>query len=155
MLVITRRKGESLVIGENVRLTVVEVQDDKVRLGIVAPTGVPIQRLEFLELIRDRPTLVSRSAEEAGLLRAILDDPADDVPRLIYADWLEDRGDPRGEFIRVQCELASLDGDDPRRQVLRERERGLLQENEAAWRSALPLGFFHGPFVRGFVQGTL
>jgi uncharacterized protein (TIGR02996 family) len=38
----------------------------------------------------------------------ILAEPDDDTPRLIYADWLEERGDPRGEFIRVQCEMAAL-----------------------------------------------
>lgn len=41
------------------------------------------------------------------LLRAILEKPEDDAPRLIYADWLEEDGQPeRAEFIRVQCELA-------------------------------------------------
>jgi uncharacterized protein (TIGR02996 family) len=39
---------------------------------------------------------------------AILAEPGDDVPRLIYADWLEERGDPRAEFIRVQVEMATL-----------------------------------------------
>lgn len=39
-----------------------------------------------------------------ALLRAILDEPADDAPRLVYADWLEENGQPeRAEFIRVQC----------------------------------------------------
>ena len=33
---------------------------------------------------------------------AICAEPDDDLPRLIYADWLDDRGDPRGEFIRLQ-----------------------------------------------------
>src|SRR5207237_10621860 len=36
------------------------------------------------------------------LLRAALDAPDDDAPRLIYADWLQQRGDPRGEFIALQ-----------------------------------------------------
>jgi uncharacterized protein (TIGR02996 family) len=39
---------------------------------------------------------------------AILAEPSDDAPRLIYADWLEERGDPRAEFIRVQVEMATL-----------------------------------------------
>lgn len=43
---------------------------------------------------------------EEAFLEAILDDPDADDVRLIFADWLEERGDPRGEFIRVQCELA-------------------------------------------------
>ena len=49
------------------------------------------------------------ATDGAGLLRAILDDPHDDVPRLVYADWLEEHGDEtervRAEFIRVQIEL--------------------------------------------------
>jgi uncharacterized protein (TIGR02996 family) len=44
-----------------------------------------------------------------AFLQAILDAPADDTPRLVYADWLEEHGQPdRGEFIRVQCALARL-----------------------------------------------
>ena len=39
---------------------------------------------------------------DEAFLQAIIDNPDDDAPRLIYADWLEERGDPRGEFIRVQ-----------------------------------------------------
>src|ERR1700677_1851891 len=41
-------------------------------------------------------------------LTEILASPDDDIPRLIYADWLEERGYPRSEFIRVQCEIATL-----------------------------------------------
>jgi uncharacterized protein (TIGR02996 family) len=47
-----------------------------------------------------------------ALLHAILDDPADDTPRLVYADWLEENGDASGrlraEFIRLQMELAQI-----------------------------------------------
>jgi uncharacterized protein (TIGR02996 family) len=43
-----------------------------------------------------------------AFMAAICDAPADDGPRLVYADWLEERGDTgRAEFIRVQCELAA------------------------------------------------
>ena len=46
-------------------------------------------------------------SQHAGFLRAILDDPDDDGVRLVYADWLDEHGQPeRAEFIRVQCELA-------------------------------------------------
>lgn len=45
-------------------------------------------------------------AEPTDFLRAIIDNPDDDSLRLIFADWLEERGDPRAEFIRIQCELA-------------------------------------------------
>ena len=46
---------------------------------------------------------------EQSLLAAVLADPDDDAPRLIYADWLDEQGDcDRAEFIRVQCELARV-----------------------------------------------
>lgn len=44
----------------------------------------------------------------ADFVQEILAHPDDDAPRLIFADYLEEHGDPRGEFIRVQCEIASL-----------------------------------------------
>lgn len=44
-----------------------------------------------------------------SLLRAILTDPHDDLPRLVFADWLEERGEgDRAEFVRAQCDLARL-----------------------------------------------
>jgi uncharacterized protein (TIGR02996 family) len=39
--------------------------------------------------------------DERGFLEAIAAEPDDDGLRLIYADWLEERGDPRGELVRV------------------------------------------------------
>jgi uncharacterized protein (TIGR02996 family) len=45
--------------------------------------------------------------EAAGFLRAVVARPDDDLPRLIYADWLDERGEAvRAEFIRLQCLLA-------------------------------------------------
>lgn len=40
---------------------------------------------------------------EAELLAAVFADPEVDAPRLVYADWLQERGDPRGAFIAAQC----------------------------------------------------
>lgn len=52
------------------------------------------------------------TATEAGFITAICAEPADDTPRVIYADWLQERDGPgdgdRGEFIRVQCEMAKI-----------------------------------------------
>jgi len=47
MLVLSRREGESLYIGENITITVVECRNDKVRIGITAPLDVPIVRSEL------------------------------------------------------------------------------------------------------------
>ena len=60
---------------------------------------------------------------EKGLLQAILDAPADDVPRLVYADWFDDHGDSvRAEFIRLQCRRARLEPGDYTDDALQRRE---------------------------------
>jgi carbon storage regulator len=48
MLVLTRRIGEEIVIADNIRLTVVNVKHQRVRLGITAPPSVHVVRLELL-----------------------------------------------------------------------------------------------------------
>lgn len=49
-----------------------------------------------------------------ALLAAIAADPDADLPRLVYADFLDDHGDPdRAEFIRFQCRTARTDPTDP------------------------------------------
>lgn len=52
MLVLSRKKNERILIGDNVVLTVVEIRGDKIRLGIDAPRQVPVHRGEIAELIR-------------------------------------------------------------------------------------------------------
>jgi uncharacterized protein (TIGR02996 family) len=68
------------------------------------------------------------SLEEA-FLRDIIGNPDDDTPRLVYADWLEERGDVRGEFIRVQCRLARMDEEDAEYAPLFFREQELLERH--------------------------
>jgi carbon storage regulator len=51
MLVLSRKKNESIVINNDVIVTVVEIRGDKVRLGIVAPKDVPVHRQEVYEAI--------------------------------------------------------------------------------------------------------
>lgn len=46
MLILTRKKNESIMIAENIRVTVVEVRGDKVKLGVDAPREVTVDRLE-------------------------------------------------------------------------------------------------------------
>jgi uncharacterized protein (TIGR02996 family) len=60
---------------------------------------------------------------EQALLAAIWADPHDDTPRLVYADWLDEHGQPdRAEFVRVQCELARAGDWDDRTAALKARE---------------------------------
>ncbi len=49
MLVLTRKVGEEIVIGENIHLTVVDIRGDKVRLGVAAPKEVVVDRQEVHE----------------------------------------------------------------------------------------------------------
>ena len=51
MLVLTRKKGQSLMIGQDVEIVIVEIQGDQVRLGITAPKSVSIHRKEVYEEI--------------------------------------------------------------------------------------------------------
>jgi carbon storage regulator len=46
MLVLSRKRDEKIVIGEDIVITVVEIRGDKVRLGIEAPAHVPVHRAE-------------------------------------------------------------------------------------------------------------
>jgi uncharacterized protein (TIGR02996 family) len=63
-------------------------------------------------------------ADERALLNAIIAAPEDDLPRLVYADWLEEHGRAeRAEFIRLECELARMGFNPIRRRKLEKRLR--------------------------------
>lgn len=87
-----------------------------------------------------------------AFLQAILENPDDDTPRLIYADWLEERGDPRGEFIRIQCQLAVMSADDERRSLLEQHERELLARHQYRWLRELRPLVSGWTFRRGFLD---
>jgi uncharacterized protein (TIGR02996 family) len=88
----------------------------------------------------------------AAFLRAVLERPGDDGPRLVFADWLEEHGDPHGELIRVQCDLARHRIGDPARRDLEQRERRLLIKHAVAWFGPLKKLFKELPDpVRGFL----
>ena len=70
---------------------------------------------------------------DAAFLRAIREQPDDDLPRLIYADYLDERGDPRGEFIRLRCQLAGWVPELEPRSDLQRREQELLSRYLSAW----------------------
>ncbi|HEY2147185.1 MAG TPA: TIGR02996 domain-containing protein, partial [Pirellulales bacterium] len=87
-----------------------------------------------------------------AFLQAILADPEDDAPRLIYADWLEERGDPRGEFIRLQCALERLSATDPARPDLEDEAGDLLYQHEQEWTAPLQGIASEWRFRRGFIE---
>jgi uncharacterized protein (TIGR02996 family) len=103
--------------------------------------------------------------EAEAFLQRIRAYPDDDAPRLVFADWLDEQGDPRGAFIRVQLALAQLDreiaaaGDRPPRPEreelranLRAREQALLDAHVAEWTSPFRRFATRPRFHRGFVE---
>ena len=66
MLVLTRRVGESLVIGEDVVVTVLEVRSDGVRVGIEAPRHVRVHRAEVLDAVRVENVTAAVQADDAA-----------------------------------------------------------------------------------------
>lgn len=84
--------------------------------------------------------------EQAPLLEAVLAKPTDDAPRAVYADWLQERGDPRGEFIALQLALARRD--DAAKQA---RADELLARHSLEWTEALRQRSLKQRFERGFV----
>ena len=71
MLVLSRKKNESIVINNDITVTVVEIRGDKVRLGIVAPKEVPVHRQEVYDAIHgkevsEQPPVVVNKPASAG-----------------------------------------------------------------------------------------
>ena len=65
MLVLSRKKNESIIINNDITVTVVEIRGDKVRLGIVAPKEVPVHRQEVFEAIHGKPGANAPAPEAA------------------------------------------------------------------------------------------
>ena len=71
MLVLSRKRDESIIIGENIVLTIVDIRGDKVRLGIQAPSTVPVHRKE----VHDAMKLESERAKSEASPTANADVP--------------------------------------------------------------------------------
>ena len=95
--------------------------------------------------------------ERDALLKAVCDNPDDDTPRLVFADWLDEHDEPdRAEFIRLQIEIAGLP-DGKKKTKLRTREKKLLGKHAEEWTEPLEEfadSYFGEPFEfrRGFVE---
>lgn len=66
MLVLSRKKNESIVINNDITIVVVEIRGDKVRLGVEAPKEVPVHRREVYDAIKRNAAAQDGSATEAG-----------------------------------------------------------------------------------------
>src|SRR3954449_4659982 len=61
MLVLTRKKGERVMIGDDIVITIIDIRGDGIRIGFDAPRGVPIQRAEVISAVS------AANAEAAGI----------------------------------------------------------------------------------------
>ena len=60
MLALTRKKGEALVINNNIEITVLEIRGDQIKLGITAPKDVPVYRKEvYLQIQKENQEAIS------------------------------------------------------------------------------------------------
>jgi carbon storage regulator len=69
MLVLSRQRDESIIIGDNVVITIVDVRGDKVKLGIEAPKEIPVHRREVYEaILRENRQATLLKTDDAQLL---------------------------------------------------------------------------------------
>ncbi len=66
MLVLSRKKNESIIIADNVVITVIEIRGDKVRLGIDAPREIPIHRSEVHDAIKKEREAAARNEDPSS-----------------------------------------------------------------------------------------
>ena len=64
MLVLSRQRDESIMIGDDVEIIIVDVRGDKVRLGITAPKDIPVHRREIYDAIKREKGLSPESKEQ-------------------------------------------------------------------------------------------
>ncbi len=81
--------------------------------------------------------------------------PYDDTPRLIFADYLDDSGDPLGQLIRAQIGLAGLDRDDQRRAALEKQEQAIIAQHGERWLQPLRQFGAEGMSTRCFQRGLI
>ena len=68
MLILTRKKNETLRIGDDILVTIVDVQGDQVRLGITAPREVSILRQELYEAVKNSNTQAAQTMQNIDVL---------------------------------------------------------------------------------------
>ncbi|MGC9453625.1 MAG: carbon storage regulator CsrA [Phycisphaerae bacterium] len=72
MLVLSRQRDESIKIGDDIEITVVDIRGEKVRLGISAPAHIPVHRKEVYEAIkRENEAAAQASGQEPGKVESL------------------------------------------------------------------------------------
>ncbi len=66
MLVLSRRRNEKIVIGDDITITVLEVRGDQIQLGIEAPRSIPVHRWEVFRAIQDGLSGPGSASKDSG-----------------------------------------------------------------------------------------
>lgn len=81
MLILTRKSGEGIRIGDAITLRIIEIRGNQVRLGIEAPKNISVHREEVYELIRQQNELAAESSPlDAELLTSLWKDQQQKLP---------------------------------------------------------------------------
>ena len=99
---------------------------------------------------------MNTASEQDALLTAVATNRDDDAPRLAYADWLDEHGEPeQAAFIRVQIECHN-ETDPKAKKKLERRETEAFRVLKKKWADlfAAPVHFSQQSFTRGFVHGA-
>ncbi len=73
MLVLTRKKGQSIKIGDNITITIMDLDEDKVSIGIAAPRNIEIVRTELLDVKNENITAANNPKNTVDSLKILLD----------------------------------------------------------------------------------
>lgn len=71
MLALTRKKDQKIIIGDDIEIVVLEIKDDKVKLGIKAPKSVSVHRLEVFEAIQDENKRAAALGDQSQLINLL------------------------------------------------------------------------------------
>jgi uncharacterized protein (TIGR02996 family) len=154
-------RAARIASGLRVRVTRAGVRDgllghlDAVQAGLTSPSPLPVNLANDVEALEAllAPLGASRRLGES-LLESVYANPDDDLPRVVYGDWLVARGDARGELIQLQLQRRAV-GPAPEGVA---REAALLKMNGRRWLGPLVSVLSFGPsyssttFERGFVS---
>ena len=88
MLVLSRQRDESIMIGDEVEITIVDVRGDKVRLGITAPKRIPVHRREIYDAIQ-REKAAAEASESAPDEKAEPDEKTEKAPEKVAEEQPE------------------------------------------------------------------
>lgn len=71
MLALTRKRGESIIIGDNIEVVIIGIQGDQVKLGINAPREIPVNRREIYEQILSENKAAATTIKSLNALREL------------------------------------------------------------------------------------